>query len=362
MSTRLTKENLLVVTLGVLCIVLWCFLFLYPWGPKEQLANTQQAVAGIQKLEITFLDVGQGDAAIIKTPQGKYFLVDAGAYSGASVTESDAGQLLTELDAGKDVILPYLKKHKISELEGIILSHPHIDHYGGLLSKRLVQLTTGYIIEFGEYYEEPLYKFLLTANKGGQGKEFLSILYEIPVKWFADPGVPDSMPEYLILLSLLKAKKIKYIIPQAGQQLDLGDPSIKATVLGPQGNYMLETESGVNNSSLVIKLEYKNVSVLFTGDIELAAELDLLEQKQKFKSTLLKVAHHGSRTSSSLPFLDYVKPEVAVISCGRGNPYGHPHEETLSTLDYLKIKYYRTDQNGNITFSTDGVEYTISTE
>lgn len=351
------KENLLVILLGIVSIVIWALFFGIPEKKQEIEQTSAIHSTGISNLEITFLDIGQGDCAIIKTPEGKYILIDAGSYSGAIISESASSRLVSEIDAGKDIILPYLRKNNITQLEGIIVSHPHIDHYGGLLSKKLVELTTPYATEYGDYYSDYIYDLLKTVDK--KYKEFLSILYEIPVKWYADPGLPCSIPEYVTLLTLIKLKKIKYIVPTAGKKLDFGDPTITATVLGPQGSYMLDTPSGVNNSSLVIKVKYKNFSILFTGDIELAAEFDLLELKQELKSTILKVPNHGARTSSSLPFLDYVQPEVAIISCGRGNPFGYPHDETISNLNNLKIKYYRTDLNGTITISTDGIEYTV---
>jgi len=347
-------ENKITIFLGAIAVLLWFCIFINYRISGE---SKTKLISEEKLLKVVFFDVGQGDSALVCTPNNKYVLIDAGSWAGATISEGESGELVTETDSGKDIILPYLRKNNITELEGIIISHPHNDHFGGLLSKALIEKTKDYFDYF--FYQDFLKNFLIDLTK--EKKEFLSILFEIPVNWFIDSGLQIKVPEYGLLRTLVEIKKIKYIIAKPGETIDFGDPDIKVELLGPLGSYMLDTISGVNNSSLVFKVTYKDVSILFTGDIEIPAELDLLDLKNTLKSTILKMPHHGSHTSSSIPFLEYVKPEVAIISCGRGNPFGHPHSETISKLEQYKIKYYRTDRDGNIILKTDGKNYTIET-
>jgi len=131
--------------------------------------------------------------------------------------------------------------------------------------------------------------------------------------------------------------------------------------LGPISKYR-GTKSDENNSSIVVKITYGNISLLFTGDIELEAENDLGGWRGELKSTILKIAHHGSKTSTTLPFLDRVAPEIAIISSGSGNPFGHPSDETIKKLTDKNITIHRTDQNGTITLLTDGASLKITAE
>lgn len=317
-------DRIIVFVLVVILVIVSIITFpkiqkkLYSQGVYDtETQTTEQA-----KLKIVFFDVSQGDGILIITPNGKNLLIDTGPGKGMLVQESEPGKLVTEIDAGKEVIVPYLRSHNIT-LTGIIITHPHSDHFGGCLS----------ILESGF----------------------------IP-RWFADAGVSASHPDYYKLLQYVEKNRIKYKILTPQEKIDL-DPEVNIEVLGPVQKYPSEVvDRAINNSSIVLKLEYKNFSVLFTGDIEIFAEMDLLEYKDKLKSKILKVAHHGSFTSTSEPFLDYVSPEVAIISCGKGNPFGHPHQETIDKLQKRKIKIYRTDQNGNITILTNGDNYWVSFE
>lgn len=273
-------------------------------------------------LKIVFFDVGQGDSMLISVDNKNNILIDTGSGKDMVIQESEPGKLITEIDAGKEIIVPYLQKNNIS-LEGIIITHPHSDHFGGLFS----------IFE-AEFYP----------------------------KWFIDNGVATSYPLYEDVLKIVKKNNIKYSVAKPEQKIKVDD-EIELVFLAPVNEYKSEVvDRAINNSSIVSKLVYKNFSMLFTGDIEIFAEMDLLEYKDHLKSTMLKIPHHGSFTSSSIPFLDKVQPEVAIISCGRGNPFGHPHQDTIEKLNSKKIKIFRTDQNGNITILTDGINYKILTE
>ncbi len=273
-------------------------------------------------LQITFFDVRQGDSALVTFPSGKSILIDAGAAKGMVIEESDPGTLIMEFDAGKKVLVPYIRENNI-DLEGIIISHHHSDHFGGILS----------------LIEEKIYP-----------------------RWIMDNGMHAiSHPVFLKLLNMIKNTNIDY------RKFKLGklkiDPDVDIEILAPMADYVsADIDRAINNYSIVLKITYKNFSVLFTGDIETFAEMDLLELKETLRSTVLKVAHHGSATSTSLPFLSMVLPEVAVISCGRGNPFGHPHDDTKIKLEKNRVKIYRTDYNGNITIKTDGEKYKVNVE
>jgi len=244
------------------------------------------------QLEIHFLDVGQGDASFIVTPNG-CALIDTG--------EADAAQSV------------YFAINSYgNHLDYLIISHAHTDHMGGaayILEKMSVDTVvlprTG---SFGQSYVQ----FLDAVSESGA-----SVL-------FADPGL----------------------------QFSLGDA--RFTVLAPLLDYENE-----NDTSAVIRLDFGEVSALFTGDAERESELDQTVQYGtrrggKLDVDILKVPHHGSDTSSSIGYLKAVTPEIAVISCGRDNAYGHPHTEVLTRLKALAGRVLRTDEDGTVILVTDG--------
>ncbi|MBI4722529.1 MAG: hypothetical protein HY769_05965 [Candidatus Stahlbacteria bacterium] len=165
----------------------------------------------------------------------------------------------------------------------------------------------------------------------------------------------------LKILEMIKKSNAKYIVPTIGETVDLGG-GVLMKFLGPVNRRYHGTKSDENNSSIVVKITYGNISMLFTGDVELEAENDLVGWRGELKSTVLKIAHHGSRTSTTSPFLDRVAPEIAVISSGSGNPFGHPSDDTIKKLVDRNINIYRTDQNGTITLLTNGTSLKITTE
>ncbi|MDI6758001.1 MAG: ComEC/Rec2 family competence protein, partial [Endomicrobiia bacterium] len=266
-----------------------------------------------------FFDVGQGDAALISTPDGKNILIDAGSFRGATVEESEEGVHITEFDAAEKVIIPYLKKNNIARLDALIITHPHVDHFGGAL------------------------KILDDTS--------------IDVGLYVDNGLAVSNPFYLDMLDKVHRRQIKYWTPKPGDVLPVSDNDFSVKFLLPQMPFDARDSSAVNNSSLVARLRYKSFTALFTGDIETAAELELLGWNTDLRSTVLKVPHHGSQTSATLPFLEVVAPSAAVISCGRANPYGHPHETVIERLSRQGVKILRTDESGAIIFQTDGKKY-----
>jgi competence protein ComEC len=257
-----------------------------------------QAAAG--RLTVTFFDCGQGDAALLQTPGGKTILIDAGPR-----------EEWKDFDAGRDVLAPYLKKHKISRIDVAVLSHAHLDHIGGLQ----------YLVE------------------------------NVPVGLVLDPGFPHPLPEYQELLQALLRRKIRYEVVRQDAALDW-DPELSVAVLWPPSDPVF---SNLNDNSLVLQVRHGEVSFLFSGDIENDAERALAQQAgSALQSTVLKVAHHGSRTSSTKPFLDQVDPRMAVISCGRNNRFRHPHPEVVDRYNGLGVKLFRTDQEGAVQIVSNG--------
>lgn len=250
-------------------------------------------------LEVVFFDVGQGDAIFIETPQDHQVLIDGGPDT--SVLEK----------LGKE--MPFWDKN----IDLLILTHPDHDHLAGLI--------------------EVLQRYKVDN-----------------VLW---TGVVKDTAEYAKWLELLEEQQV--IIAQAGQRIILSDVIID--VLFPFNNLEGESPKDINNTSIVLRLSFKESSFLFTGDLHKSVEEDLVEKQVFLASDILKISHHGSKTSSSEKFIEYVSPEIAVISVGRNNSYGHPHQETLETLKKYDIRVERTDQRGDIKILSDGVNHQVKT-
>lgn len=261
--------------------------------PSTAAAPQVQAAApkGPPELEVVMMDVGQGDGIFIKTPGGKNILIDAGP------------------DAGRGV-LPYLRSRKIRRIDTLVATHPHSDHMGGAVA----------VMRYGN------------------------------VKEVLDSGKNHPTPPYAEFLETIKELGILYRNPRAGEKLNW-DPALDVTVLHPdKAEY-----DNVNDNSITIRVAYKNISFLFTGDGEEEAEDEVLKSFQsQLKSDVLKVAHHGSRSSSKPAFLAAVQPRYALISCGYRNSFRHPRPETLENLEATGAKILRTDQSGFLSFKTDG--------
>jgi len=248
-------------------------------------------------LRVSFLDVGQGDAILIQRGS-QQILVDGGP----------SPQAIT-LSLSKE--MPFWDR----TIDLVILTHPSADHVTGL-----VEVLQRYKVR------QVLYPEL----------EFESNIYE---EW----------------LRLLKEKDIKYTLAQAGQQIDFGSEII-VEVLNPQTPFLTGTESDIDNNAIVLRLKMSEVSFLLTADIMREAEFELIARRASLTSTVLKVAHHGSTTSSTTEFLAMVNPRLAVISVGKGNPFGHPSDEVIGRLEEKlgQENIYRTDESDTIEFITDG--------
>jgi len=242
------------------------------------------------KLLVHFIDVGQGDSILIQTPDGINMLIDGGPKSSS------------------EKLVSYLKNLNITKINIIVSTHPHEDHIGGLAD----------------------------------------VINNFTVDNVIDSGNPHTTNTYKNYLNAIKTKNINYIIPDLGQEFKLGS-STKIKILGP-----VTKTTDLNNSSIVIKLTFGSISFLFTGDAQNQEESQILSKGYDLSSQVLKVGHHGSSSSSSIKFLKSVSPSIAVISCGKNNSYGHPHEITLKNLANLGITIYRTDTTGDIEISSDG--------
>ena len=248
------------------------------------------------KLKIYMIDVGQGDGTLIITPLGKKILIDGGGVEGSS-----------DYSIGENILLPYLLDKKIKSLDYIIISHFDSDHCEGAM----------YVME------------KIKVNKVIISKQF------------------EKSNNYERFKNIVKNKKIKVIIVESGDILNI-EKDIRLDFLWPnEDNYI--GENILNNNSIVCKLRYKNRSMLFTGDIEEIAEKRILElHGDILKADILKVAHHGSKTSSIEELVEIVNPKIALIGVGVNNKFGHPNKEVIDRLNAIGTKIYRTDEMGEI--------------
>ncbi len=259
-----------------------------------------------KQLTVSVIDVRQGDSIFIEAPSGRTMLIDAGPKYRKS-------------DAGKRCVLPFLHSKGINKIDIVVLTHPHDDHVGGMVS----------------------------------------VLKDLPVGLVLDSGQAHTSRAYLNFLKTIDQKNIPYKIARAGQAIDLG-AEIKAVILNPQEPFI--EQSALNNNSVVIRLTYGKVSFMLTGDMEKEGEQRVISSyKGSLRAQVLKAGHHGSRTASSQEFLNKVRPEIALISVGEHNQFHHPHPSTLKKFDEMGIKTFRTDRNGAITVKCDGEKYSIET-
>ncbi|NLX61543.1 MAG: MBL fold metallo-hydrolase [Tissierellia bacterium] len=243
-------------------------------------------------LRVHYIDVGQGDSIYIELPNGEIALIDGGPKS------------------SEEALLNYLDEQGVEKIDYLVATHPHEDHIGGL-----VGVIKNY--EIGKIY---------MPNVVHTTKTFENLLLAIQDKGY----------------KITKAMAEDTIIDEAGLSLYILAPEIDADW------------EDLNNYSIVLKLNYKNNSFLFTGDAERESEEIMLTKGYDLRAHVLKVGHHGSTTSTMDEFLDKVDPQYAIISCGVDNKYGHPHKEIVAKLQERNIKIYRTDLDGNIVVKSDG--------
>jgi len=255
-------------------------------------------------LQVTFLDVGQGDAIHLALPDGRQVLVDA-------------GKAWPSLDPWQNITAQYLRGQGLSRLDVAVISHPHDDHLGGL-PQILRTVRVGEVWDTENNYRTRTY---------------------LDLKSQADSlGVPIRKLE-------------------AGDIVTLGPVDI--FVLAPDSLQIARVGDQMNNASLVLKINYGRTTLLLMGDTEVAAERRLLVYGAVLRSQWLKVGHHGSRTASTGAFLAAVSPGGSIISAGRGNRYGHPHAETLHRLQQVSQVLHRTDRDGALVIRSDGEHWQV---
>ena len=268
-----------------------------PGGSADAASPPAAAAPGAaQPFEMHFIDVGQALSVLVEC-DGQFLLYDGG--------NVDDGSL----------VVSYLQKQGVEQLQYVFCSHAHEDHVGGLAA----------------------------------------VMAKFPAGHAYSPVTDASTKCFQDFVKYTRQQGLAVEVPAAGTVWQLGSATV--TLLGPVAQY-----DQTNNTSLVLRIDYGATSFLLTGDMESDAERDLVNSGANLKADVLQVGHHGSSTSTSYLFLNAVLPEMGVISCGVNNKYGHPHEETLSILRDAGVDVYRTDLQGTITIGSDGQNFTVGTE
>lgn len=292
------RKKKLITSLIIIIIAGVFYLFEnYPTAFKENTINQRVEEAPVTAEDrLEVTFIDVGQAdSILLENEGQYMLVDAG-------NNEDGPKLIT-----------YLKGLGINQFNYVVGTHPHEDHIGGLDD----------------------------------------IINNFNIKNFYMPDVITTTKTFEDVLDALENKNIALTIPNKNDTFKLGDATIKVLYVGS------EDEKDLNNTSIVLKATYQNVSFLLTGDASTKVEGNL--DRKDLESTVLKVAHHGSSTATNEEFLNLVNPKYAVISVGKNNQYNHPHTSVLNTLANHNITTYRTDEDGTIQMITDGVNIEINT-
>ena len=249
-------------------------------------------------LNLTFFDVGQGDAALVETPNGKHFLIDVGRWQ-------------PDYNSAKYIIIPHLKEEGIDKLDAIFLSHPHADHIGGILE----------------------------------------IISTIPIDTIYNSGTSYDSKLYESYYQQADEQKIPIKPLKAGDEIAL-DPALRMFVYGPQKSI---AQSNVNNRSLILELIYGDTEFLFMGDAEEEQEKNILAAYPELLNTdLLKVGHHGSKTSSNSFLLQATTPKIGIVSLAKSNRFGHPHRQASKRLNKNISLLHFTSLEGAIQYTSDG--------
>lgn len=241
-------------------------------------------------LKVHFIDVGQGDCILLSF-NNHHMLIDSGTLESS------------------DNLIKYLKQNNIKKFDYVLATHPHDDHIGSMK----------YIIK------------------------------EFKIENFYASKVISEESSFEDMVNYLRIKNLKIKTARNGVNFTLGN-TIHCEMFSP----IRSTYDNLNNYSAVLKVSYRDISFLFMGDAELESELDILKEKTDVNSTVLKVGHHGSNTSTSELFLKEVSPKIAVISCGKHNIFNHPSKDILKRLINFNVKIYRTDIDGTVVLTTNG--------
>ncbi|HLI50066.1 MAG TPA: ComEC/Rec2 family competence protein [Chthonomonas sp.] len=278
---------LLLVLLLSVCLILLGWGAVARWGEKE--------------LRVYFLDVGQGDAAVIATPSGRIFVVDTGR------DNEETGE-----DMGREVVIPFFHAEGFTHIDAMILTHPHADHIGGAAT----------------------------------------LLDTFPCDALLDNGQNENSVEEANYVAAALRHHVPRLTPLPGEQIDCGD-GVTLHFLAPTP---AERSGAPNNASVVVRVDYGRTHLLLMGDAEAPEEATLLADDQAVGCDVLKVGHHGSDTSTTPNFLRAAHPKFAVISVGAHNLYGHPSPIVIERLREAGVKIYRTDQNGAVEALSNGSE------
>lgn len=261
----------------------------------------QPPVSAAGNLTVAFLDVGQGDATLIQSPNGQIMLIDGGR----------------SINLASQVIIPQLMEWGAQQIDVLVVTHPDADHISGLVG----------------------------------------VLEQFPVQAIALTGQVHPTQIYERLLTSVRDKGIKAIRTRTGTMIPF-DSAVRLEVLSPDDQFVDSDDT--NDASIVIKLTYGQTSFLLTGDAEFPANQTMLRRGADVRANVLKLGHHGSATSTDESWLRAVQPQLGIISVGAGNSYGHPHREVLDALNRLGIQYVRTDEHGTITIVSDGTQLKVT--
>ncbi|MDD6800489.1 MAG: ComEC/Rec2 family competence protein [Firmicutes bacterium] len=291
-KTKFSFGGVLFAVLTALAVFLVAYRF--PWIGEyfiDKLSeNTVEEIDGV--LYVHYIDVGQGNAALVKTPEGSVMLIDSGT------------------DESKSDLVYYLRKYGVKTIEFFVLTHPHEDHIGGAPE----------------------------------------VFKNFEVKNVIVPDIISDTTTFSVLLDSIESEECAVITASYGSETKLGSASFK--ILGP----LQIDRDDLNECSIVLRLNFGITGFLFTGDAGEASEERMLSvfSNEEFKADVLCAGHHGSSSSSTEAFIQAVSPKFAVISCGANNEHGHPHIKTLNLFQKLNIFVYRTDKNGSIVFYSNG--------
>jgi competence protein ComEC len=281
------------IGLGIV-LVLAALIVIYPFRAQLQRG----------RLEVTVLDVGQGDSIFVAFPDGRTMLVDAGGLPGATYVHG----MRPGLDVGEEVVSPFLWSRGLKRIDTLVVTHGHEDHLGGMPA--------------------------VLRN------------FRVGELWV---GRDEDAPAYRNVLAEARAKGVPVIHRLRGEHFDWAGG--RTSILWPDSS---DPARARNDDSLVLRLEDGQDSFLLTGDIERAAERSILASGDELATSFLKIPHHGAKTSSTPAFLEAVRPAIAAISVGEANPFGHPSPETIERIRAEGTRLFRTDRDGAITATTDG--------
>ena len=292
-----------------LCCASFLFLFSLSLNAGTLVSSSEYSARG-PELRVTVIDVGQGDAIHIRTPGGMDVLLDGGS----NPYTLETGEYVWAKEA-----IDYLRLQGIRGLDAVIMSHPHPDHVRGIAT----------------------------------------VLSEMPVKRVYSSGYGIDGPAHNDCMRIIGEKKIAHISLRAGGIIEW-EPQLNVEIMGPPPHFNFDD---ANNNSLIIRMAYGKTAFLFAGDAE-TEELDWVAERfgERLKADIMVLPHHGSYTSVNGSFINSVSPDAGIISCGKDNPFGHPHSKTMSFYRKKGVRLFRTDINGSVTVTSDGSSCKIEPE